>query len=415
MIIKKDMEMKYMQLGWIDFSKTERSKVLSVLDLLTQDGTLDELGIAPIRDGFANRFFPGTSTIQTRAKYFLIVPYALKELELSPETNPNRLLKALDAIERACGETFLEQNRSESGIIGKRSLQNGKWVHRSPADIYWAGLRKYGIFTGGNISLSEYARASCALKNQKSTLKSLGNRNDSAEENETDDKNAGTLFKMQFWKMPLYNKNWFDNLSMQLTEAEGAFLKDQIIHTCPDTLISYILKNDIVEILNCKNFSELSAFMREFPSHIQEDYELAYDFSDFLFVIRTLYNIMVSAGNNTLANEEFEYIEKELPEWADVDIDYIMNRLGIIKPDLKNFLKQIQECMLNNDVDGMKKHIKTREILLKGANRAKTAHPGEFDPNAWIGGGELDYRFNNAKIIIRDIFESEGKLNAKSE
>lgn len=53
-----------MPLGWIDFSKTERSKVL------TERGTLDELGIAPIRDGFSNLFFPGTSTIQTRAKYF---------------------------------------------------------------------------------------------------------------------------------------------------------------------------------------------------------------------------------------------------------------------------------------------------------------------------------------------------------
>ena len=41
-----------MQLGWIDFSKTERNKILSVLDLLSQDGTLDELGIAPVRDGF---------------------------------------------------------------------------------------------------------------------------------------------------------------------------------------------------------------------------------------------------------------------------------------------------------------------------------------------------------------------------
>ena len=98
-----------MQLGWIDFSKTERSKILSVLDLLSQDGTLDELGIAPIRDGFSNLFFPGTSTIQTRAKYFFIVPYALKELELNNETNPNKILKALDEMERHCGEIFLEQ------------------------------------------------------------------------------------------------------------------------------------------------------------------------------------------------------------------------------------------------------------------------------------------------------------------
>ena len=48
-----------MPLGWIDFSKTERSKVLTVLDMLTEKGTLDELGIAPIRDGFSNLFFPG--------------------------------------------------------------------------------------------------------------------------------------------------------------------------------------------------------------------------------------------------------------------------------------------------------------------------------------------------------------------
>ena len=46
-----------MQLGWIDFSKTERNKILSVLDLLSEPGTLDELGIAPIRDGFANLFY----------------------------------------------------------------------------------------------------------------------------------------------------------------------------------------------------------------------------------------------------------------------------------------------------------------------------------------------------------------------
>ena len=159
-----------MELGWIDFSKTERSKILSVLDLLSESGTLDELGIAPVRDGFSNLFFPGTTTIQTRAKYFFIVPYALKQLERSSETNPNRVFKALDAIEKTCGQTFLEQNSNENGIIGKRSLQSGGWVKRTPADIYWAGLKRYGIFTGGSLSLSEYIRISCAMKDKKTTI-----------------------------------------------------------------------------------------------------------------------------------------------------------------------------------------------------------------------------------------------------
>lgn len=403
-----------MQLGWIDFSKTERNKILSVLDLLSESGTLDELGIAPIRDGFANLFFPGTSTIQTRAKYFFLVPYALKELELSNETNPNRFLRVLNETEKMCGETLLEINPNENGIIGKRSLQSGKWVKRTPADIYWAGLRKYGIFTGGNISLSEYARASCAIKNQKSNLTKLGNRNDSAEENETDDKNAGNIFKMQFWKMPLYQRVWRDEIQMSLTKEEGEFLREQIIFTCPDSMLSYILENRMTEILDLENFSDLGAIINKFPKQMQDEYMLALSFSDFLFVARTLYNIIISDGQNAQANDIFEELKETMAELAEIDIDLIFAKLYIYKVDLKNFIKKLQDCMRNNDVEEMKKAIKAREIMLKGQSRAKTAHPGEFNPNDWIGGGELDYRFNNAKTIIRDIFESEGLIDAES-
>ena len=68
-----------MQLGWVDFSKEDREKVLDVMCLLQEQGAVDELGIGLVRDGFANYFFPGTSTVQTRAKYFLIIPYVLQE------------------------------------------------------------------------------------------------------------------------------------------------------------------------------------------------------------------------------------------------------------------------------------------------------------------------------------------------
>ena len=96
-----------MQLGWIDFSNTERSKVLSILDLLVPQGTLDELGISPIRDGFANIFFPGTSTIQTRAKYFFIVPYAMRKLEKNGNLNNSAFKKELEESEKQCGSGSL--------------------------------------------------------------------------------------------------------------------------------------------------------------------------------------------------------------------------------------------------------------------------------------------------------------------
>src|SRR5688572_30964597 len=68
-------------IGWIDFSANDRNRVGSVLDLLRPEGMVDELGMGTIRDAMANQLFPGISTIQTRAKYFFIIPYILYEFQ----------------------------------------------------------------------------------------------------------------------------------------------------------------------------------------------------------------------------------------------------------------------------------------------------------------------------------------------
>ena len=397
-----------MPLGWIDFSKSERNKVLSVLESLSESGTLDELGIAPIRDGFANLFFPGTSTIQTRAKYFMIVPYALKDLEYGKETNPNRMLRTFDEVERKCGEMLLKNSNDTDGIIGSRSLAQNRWVKRTPADIYWAGLRNYGIFTGGTLSLTEYIRAMCAMKNQKTTLVNLGNHNDNAEADDWDDNDAGDLFRMQFWKIPTYQDNWMDGLSIKLSQDEGEFLKQQMITSFPESMMAYILRNDVVDIFACRNYQDMDSLIQLFPEQVQYDYALAYDFSSFLFVLRTVYNMIVSDGKNERAEVLWEELKPDLLLLAAVDLESIFSRLNVYKnTSLCKFLRKSQELMKKSDLEGMKIEIRRRERELK-TTRAKTLHPGEFDSDAWFGGGELDYRFGNAKVIIGDIFESEG-------
>ena len=341
-----------MPLGWIDFSKSERNKVLSVLDMLSEAGTLDELGIAPVRDGFANLFFPGTSTIQTRAKYFMIVPYALKDLEYSHETNPNRMMRTFDEVERHCGERFLKNGNDTDGIIGSRSLKQNRWVKRTPADIYWAGLRNYGIFTGGTLSLTEYVRAMCALKNQKTSLVKLGNRNDNAEEGDLDDKDAGELFRMQFWKIPTYDEKWMEELDIKLTADEGDFLKTQIITSFPESMMAYILRNGKTEVLECNSFQEMDSLIHIFPEQIQSDYALAADFSDFLYVLRTIYNIVVSDGENADANSEWENLRDYLIDLAAVDLESIFARLHIYgNVFLCNFLRKSQELMAAGNLD----------------------------------------------------------------
>jgi hypothetical protein len=69
--------------AWLDFSESDRQKALDIIDLFREKGTVDELGIGTVRDAFADLLFPGTSTIMTRARYYLFVPWMYRVLSAS--------------------------------------------------------------------------------------------------------------------------------------------------------------------------------------------------------------------------------------------------------------------------------------------------------------------------------------------
>lgn len=394
-----------MEIGWIDFSKEDRNKVFNVLNLLGEKGVLDELGISSIRDSYSDLFFPGTSTIQTRAKYFLIVPYALKDLDYSNSTNPNKLLKEFDKKEEKCAHIFFENNPNEGGIIGINAIQRNSWVKRPPSNIYLAGLRKFKIFNY-NISLKQYLKAVCSQKQEKNNIISLGNNEDKTESNH-DDKNAGVNPFSHLLTIPTYYRNWVDDLKMNLTYDEGQFLKNQIISNCSDSMFAFILENNLREVLNFNSFKDLEPIIFKFPKEIQDDYFKANNFSEFIYALRIIYNLMVSNYKNENAIEQFSEIKDNLDEISKIDINEIMFRLKIDNPKLKIFLNESKELMENNDIEKLKEVLLSREIFLKGKNRSKLSHPGEYDINQWFAGERLDYRFGNVKIILNDIFESE--------
>ena len=397
-----------MPLGWIDFSKSERNKVLSVLELLSEQGTLDELGIAPIRDGFSELFFPGTTTIQTRAKYFFIVPYALRDLELGKETNSAKALRELDQIEQDCGKIFLKNNPGIDGIIGSRALASGGWVKQAPSRIYWAGLRKYGFFLNGELTLPEYVRVVCALKAEKANTLSLGNRNDKTnDDKDHDDQDAGSVAGIRFWDIPTYRFDWREKLSMELTQEEGAFLKKKIVSRYPDSMLAYVLENHVDEFFHCSSFQELKSIIHLFPDKMQKDYYLALQFSDFLEAINVKYNLIISDEKNAEAVRIWNEMQDSLDERASVDLTRIVNRLKVYNPDLVRFLSEAKDAMLAHDETKLNNAIVHRERSLK-TSRAKVLHPGEFDDEAWYGIGALDYRFYRTKTILADIVESEG-------
>src|SRR5438445_7286289 len=117
---------------WLDYSDHERRKALEVIDLFQEQDTRDELGIGAIRDSFADLLFPGTSTIQTRARYFLFAPwiYLILESRQTPSASIGLKARALETKLITC----LSYSEDTSGVIGERAKET---LQRLPSSIYW--------------------------------------------------------------------------------------------------------------------------------------------------------------------------------------------------------------------------------------------------------------------------------------
>lgn len=122
-------------IAWLDTSADAQRRCHELLKLFTQTESRDELGIGQVRDTLSDLLFPGTSTIQTRARYFLFVPWCLRQKD--GEGAEKRLVRAL--------QEWSAPHPAEprfTGIIGARAGAN---VKRLPSSVYWAGLLRWGI------------------------------------------------------------------------------------------------------------------------------------------------------------------------------------------------------------------------------------------------------------------------------
>lgn len=406
-----------MQLGWIDFSKEDRDKVHDVMNLLQEQGAVDELGIGLIRDAFANYFFPGTSTVQTRAKYFLIVPYVLKEaVDGMYGNNLSAILRKIDDAERECGKRLYEKHNGASniGIIGARVLPRG-WVARKPSNIYWNGIRTYGIFEQEYMSIPEMVKLSILLRKQNADA-SLGNRKDDADEGDKDDKNAGKDYAGRFFELPEdYCTQWRDDLSIRLTKSEAVFLKGRIEKSVPGTLLSYLLKNHI-DIKKYDTFEALFEDLKDvLPEKMAHMMSLANDFNYLVYAARVRYNVILSDGMNQDANDSWEWVCSNMSRITSIDLEDVFSSLSIANFRLRRFLIRLIDAFSNGDFETADDVIINREIELKTRSRSKLVHRENYDPDVWVGGGWLDYRFSDAKQIILDIYQGEEDEHVSNE
>lgn len=129
-------------LGWLDASPGEQRRVQEIVRMFSQSETTDELGGRQVFVVLSDVLFPGTSVLQSRARYLLFVPWLCRRA-----STKGKPAGALDRMERELIKAFLDDDTVDetdrlSGLIGRAA---GPQVKQLPSTAYWSGLTAWGI------------------------------------------------------------------------------------------------------------------------------------------------------------------------------------------------------------------------------------------------------------------------------
>lgn len=403
-----------LQIGWIDYSKEHRDRVMSVLDMLRRPGAVDELGISVIRDAFSDRLFPGLSTLLTRAKYFLIVPWIMRDLEregLDHRQFSNRLhQRETDLI------PVLSASGEQQDVIGSRA---GVSLKRKPSELYWNGLRTYGIFRDRHMSLGNYIavaqRVSRFNQERKSSIHRDGDVHDDGDA-------LGSETIGPFWDVLEPPADWKERMRFNLSQEQAVFLRDKIILSpySKDSLLAYILAQCPGAASRCGSFRDLAAV--DMPARVRHDYELARDFAQLIYGAHIRYNVaffrsihQVEKADAAQATWKAWVSEMERFDFERWDIDSMLKDLQVDRGvHAAQFVRQWDRYarrLPDVSEDELDVFVTKREMYLKGRERAKIGNWPQFRGD-WLGIRRLEYRWPNARRIIRDIADGLEAVDA---
>ena len=412
------------QLGWIDFSSDDRDKVRQVLALAAEKGTLDELGVGQIRDAFSDLLFPGISTIQTRAKYFITVSRTLRDyqnLKTSDYRRKKGLLDYLNVEENSLAEALVNKHGvDETGIVGSSTIETGG-VKRLPSEIYWNGLRTFGL-VNTTVSLAEFSR----MLSSDDHHPQWGHEEDS--DVIEDHKHLIDL--------PDYSENWADEdkLTIKLNRNEAEFLKGKMIEnpTLSSSVAVQLFEYGLVEkALEKTNNSELIPFdvltelmlkNDQVDEAFKNTIRLARDFSLAMEGPHIRLNILL-ARHNGFDDAADEY-EEEFSEWLERAFNYKVfenNKenewLSLSVNGQQRNIKNYTQSFIRNWCEAIRNNVETRKLdeIVRSQSKHNKGKRGLFNrkinEGGWIGIRRLDFRWGSAKNIIADIYEG---LYAKS-
>ncbi|MEJ1089047.1 DUF6361 family protein [Microbacterium sp. Mu-80] len=385
-------------ISWLDASVDEQRRMRELAALFTQRESRDELGLGQIRDSISDALFPGTSTLHTRARYLLFVPWCF---QYAARAKPARRVKRLDEVERAIIRP-LRESADPDGLLGLRA---GAALKNLPSSVYWSMLRRYEI-------LSRPVGSAEALDHSVPTR-------------HIDDDGAVTMTSI--WSVPPPPAGFPYEIpdGFALTPSEAGWLRDHILEHASGTLLTHFTLTR-PETDSSTPWSDAAA--QTAPKRAALVLRHAEDFSTVMHGAQLLYNYLLAvdadrlgAREESLADtyrEQFELWAMTVTErtraWRFDDLHTVLRREHdgpvVIAPGAQAFVRAWSSLVQSYparalvDLPEAQQLIRHRERI-KGA-KMRLGNAKRLA--AWSGaaGSEaLTYRWNNVRRIMADLHD----------
>jgi len=375
-----------------------------VLDLFTEQGTVDELGLGTLRDVFSDALFPGTSSIQTRLRYLFFVPWVYKRLAADR-------VRASDIQDRARKAELaligpLMDADDDEGVIG--AVARGT-LKRLPSAVYWSALVRFGIFVP--------ARSQSWLHSRFDRLVGSGSNLPRADD-------PGVVWTRQAtWhpRLPSAPPTFPETASFALTLEEASFLRDQFVARCPVSLFAWLASEGTAPSGRFWDEPALEAA----PAGIRAATELARRFSLHVEGAPLVYNLLLAQERHRRQGEEadeevIESYRARLAKWAADEAEeapfastalwsFIATRGGRLVAPQQRFVdgwsKRVSEVGAEGVVDdgATAALIRSREMALKTGRSRFTNRGRLLDWSGEAGVGRMDFRWFRVRQLLTDL------------
>ena len=387
------------KLAWIDHDSAARERSLQIIGLFRERDSRDELGLGAIRDSFSDKLFPGTSTIQTRLRYMLIIPWTFKKLEAKRTSS-----RDIQARARRCELQLIRPLLESDDALGAFGAGAGQALKRLPSDVYWAGLGDWGIrrFSG---SINNY-------------FGSLDQIYEIRRQGHVHGDDAIVDSNVLTWHpgLPEPPESFPWELSFALTREEAEFLRDTIVTVAGESLLGWLVReNRPARIDRPWEHPDWARF----PKPIKELLQHARLFSEVMRGAAILYNLMLAEidDRGELIDEHRAGISdwadaldgKMVSEWSLPNLrEVVRNSRHTIRPGAYRFVENWTRFVREGphevvDNERARRLVRMREqTLKKGRSRFVNAHARE-QWSGYAGIRLMTFRWPIVRKFLEDL------------